>query len=75
MRLGEIIALIPLLAQLISLFGGNKAKKKARNIYPMILEGINLWPEVKLSLDRLVDDDPAVARFRLIVDQVVEDLR
>jgi len=75
MKLDEIIALIPLLAQLISLFGGKKAKKKARNIYPMILEGINLWPEVKLSLDKYAADDPAIARFRLIVDQVVEDIR
>jgi hypothetical protein len=70
----EVFALLPLVAQLIQLFGGKKAKKKARVIYPLIGEAITLWPDVRTALEQLAEQDMNVKRFRTIIDQVVGEV-
>jgi len=73
MKATEIFALLPFVAQLLTLFGGKKTKKKARALYPMILEAIQLWPKVAPKLEAAAAGDPDVARFRAIVDEVVKE--
>ncbi len=72
-KLSEVFALLPLIAGLISMFGGRKAKKKAKALYPAIAEAVQLWPIVGPKLDALANEDPDIRRFRQLVDSVIAE--